>query len=54
MLAETFDCVEMKRKAQEALLDEFESMTEEEQLAYLKRVDQEIAELTKDIGKDPA
>jgi len=54
MLSKDFDCVEMKRKAQEALLAEFECLTEDEQLEYLKRIDQEIAELTKDIGKDPA
>lgn len=40
----TFDCVEMKHRAQEAIARELEGMTEEEQLEYWRKRTEELRE----------
>lgn len=42
MESRNFDCVEMKRKAQEAILRETAGMTLEEELAYWRRRGEEL------------
>ncbi len=42
MNEKTFDCVEMKRKAQEEIYKEIEGLSRQEQVEYFRRADQEF------------
>ena len=43
-----FDCMEMKRKAQERIYEETKDMTLEEELAYWERHNQRLREMQKE------
>ncbi len=42
MKEKAFDCVEMKRKAQEEIYKEIEGLSRQEQVEYFRRADQEF------------
>ena len=42
MNEKAFDCVEMKRKAQEEIYKEIEGLSRQEQVEYFRRADQEF------------
>jgi len=49
MKTKTFDCVEMKRKGAERVMERTKGMTREEELAYWKKGTEELRKLQKEL-----
>ena len=47
----TFDCVEMKRKGAERVMERTKGMTREEELAYWKKGTEELRKLQKQLRR---
>ena len=54
MKTKTFDCVEMKHKAQERRRREMEHMTDEERRAHYRRSHEELVRLQAELRKELA
>ncbi len=52
MKTKTFDCVEMKHKGAQRIMDEIKKMTSEEQLNYWKKATEEFRTLQRQKGKE--